>query len=260
MLISKFLEVLEEIAPKDSALADDLPWTNKVYFGNPEQELSGIAVSWMATGEVIQEAASSGCNLLIVHEDLFYHVETEHDKVPEEKKVPNLKRKELLKKTNMVVFRIHSPWDRKEGIGVVDAFISFMGWETEKRDFPWVKVCILPKARSIEELAEELKEKIGLKGVWTNGVSQNKVRRVGIAVGGFGLWGYWVQTLADMGAEVIVVGETHEYTALFAREYGMGMIEVGHSTMENIGLKKLADTLEERFSLLNVHFIDVRSE
>ena len=159
----------------------------------------------------------------------------------------------------MVVYRIHSPWDRKEKIGVVDAFISFLGWETEKRDFPWVKVCILPKARSIEELAEELKKKIGLKGVWTNGVSQKKVCRVGIAVGGFGLWTYWVQTLADMGAEVIIAGETHEYTALFAREYGIGMIEVGHSNMENVGLKRLADTLKERFSSLNVHFIGLFS-
>ncbi len=260
MLISKFLEALEEIAPKGSALADDLPYTNKVYFGNPDQELFGVAVSWMATGEVIQKAASSGCNLLIVHEDLFYHVETEHDKVPEDKKVPNLKRKELLEKTNMVVYRIHSPWDRKERIGTLDAFISFLGWETEKRDFPWVKVCILPKARSIEELAEELKEKIGLKGIWANSSLDRKVRRVGVAVGGFGLWTYWVQTLADMGAEVIVVGETHEYVALFAKEYGIDIIEVSHSTMENVGLRKLAEEIANRFPSLNVHFVDVNPE
>ena len=41
-------------------------------FGDPEQELKGILVCWMATIEAIKKAIKKGCNLLLCHEDPFF--------------------------------------------------------------------------------------------------------------------------------------------------------------------------------------------
>jgi len=42
------------------------------HFGNPNIEVKGILVSWMATAEAIEKAVDEDCNFMVVHEDLFY--------------------------------------------------------------------------------------------------------------------------------------------------------------------------------------------
>src|ERR1700716_2488291 len=41
--------------------------------GNPDTAVTGIAVTMMATMDVLQRAASSGKNLIITHEPTFYN-------------------------------------------------------------------------------------------------------------------------------------------------------------------------------------------
>ena len=40
-------------------------------FGNPETEVRGIAVTWLATDAVLSRAAEMGLNFVIAHEGAF---------------------------------------------------------------------------------------------------------------------------------------------------------------------------------------------
>ena len=41
--------------------------------GDPEAEISGIAVAWMSTSEALQKAIDLGCNVFITHEPTYYN-------------------------------------------------------------------------------------------------------------------------------------------------------------------------------------------
>ena len=55
----------------------DVEWketTIDVYlYGDPDTELQNVAVTMMATQEVLEKAVRRGCNLIITHEPLFYN-------------------------------------------------------------------------------------------------------------------------------------------------------------------------------------------
>ena len=44
---------------------------DKLLYGDPDQECTGIAISCFASVEVIRQAARKGCNLIVAHESLF---------------------------------------------------------------------------------------------------------------------------------------------------------------------------------------------
>ena len=46
--------------------------TDVMLHGDPEIDVSGIAVTWLATDAVIREAARLGCNFIISHEGIYY--------------------------------------------------------------------------------------------------------------------------------------------------------------------------------------------
>lgn len=46
---------------------------DKLLYGDPDQECTGIAISRFASVEVIRQAARKGCNLIVAHESLFWN-------------------------------------------------------------------------------------------------------------------------------------------------------------------------------------------
>lgn len=70
MKVKSIVQVLDSIAPfyyQDS-------WDNSgLIAGDPEMEISGILISLDATAEVIREAITRGCNLIVAHHPLMFH-------------------------------------------------------------------------------------------------------------------------------------------------------------------------------------------
>jgi hypothetical protein len=57
----------------------DGPTVDTFKAGNPDTSVSGIAVTMMATMDVLQRAAAHGDNLIITHEPTFFdHLDTPH--------------------------------------------------------------------------------------------------------------------------------------------------------------------------------------
>jgi putative NIF3 family GTP cyclohydrolase 1 type 2 len=92
---------------------DGLKW------GKLDKPVARVAVAWMATLNVIRQAVSQGCDLIIHHEPLFY----DHwDRDPRKKSaLPAKRKKDLLKRNGITVYRVHDAWDFFPEYGVLDS-------------------------------------------------------------------------------------------------------------------------------------------
>src|SRR5260370_934516 len=71
-----------------------IPWMQQTVdtfkAGNPETEVKGIAVTMMATLDVLQRAAAAGQNLVIHHEPTFFNHQDEQDQIEQKGNEPAL--------------------------------------------------------------------------------------------------------------------------------------------------------------------------
>jgi len=76
--------------------------------GSPDEPVTGIAVTMMATMDVLQRAATSGNNLVITHEPTFYNHLDKLDVLGEKEKDPVLAAKlAFIAEHHLVVWRFH---------------------------------------------------------------------------------------------------------------------------------------------------------
>ncbi|MFQ6097714.1 MAG: hypothetical protein ACE5O2_08295, partial [Armatimonadota bacterium] len=116
----KAVEVEEYIVSKAGPKGGDEGFR----WGAPGVEVRGVLVSWMATLEAIERAAAEGCNVMVVHEDVFFPYESRGR--PEEWMTwgPNRARLGRLADCGVTVMRAHGMLDR---LCVLDDFAEQLG-------------------------------------------------------------------------------------------------------------------------------------
>src|SRR5258708_38374288 len=96
--------------------------------GNPETRVTGIAVTMMATLDVLQRAAAKGENLVITHEPTFYNHLDRPEGMDENDAVWKEKR-EFIEKNGLVVWRFHDHWHLRTPDGILAGVVKSLGWE-----------------------------------------------------------------------------------------------------------------------------------
>ena len=90
-----------------------IPWQKETVdtfkAGNPDTPVTGIAVTMMATMDVLERAAANHENFVITHEPTFYNHLDVPEGMPESDPVWAEKRA-FIEKHNMVVWRFHDHW------------------------------------------------------------------------------------------------------------------------------------------------------
>lgn len=216
-----------------------------IHYGLPDASVKKIMVCWMADTAAIRYAAKNGVDLIVTHESLLYPCDVVvHGGVPEFMTWnTNHYRLEALTVNRISVIRAHSSLDR---LCILDTFASVLGlgepiisvediikvWETSPLTYG--------------DLILHVKRNLNLQFVRTTPGDRNRVvRRVGLPWGGLGLFvnvGY-VQRLLSYRCDVFIAGETDNYGFRFVIDAGKDMIETGHDTSENPGLRQFAGTL-----------------
>lgn len=255
MKAKEVVNFITQIAPHEAGVPNDgqSGWR----FGEQEQEVTGVTVCWSPTLKVIQKTAAVGANMIVCHEPLFFHSVNGPwytEEVPE-KKIINLKRRELLEKYQICVYGSHSNWDVKEEMGTVDTLGKILGFEKEiGRGFCTRVYEIEPT--SVKKMAKKVKKTLNARALRVAGDLKRQVTKVGTALGGLGQTFNVPEELYKLGAEVVIFGEMLDYTIRHAIELDLAVIEAGHIATENPGIKNLAKVLQDKFSSLKVTFID----
>src|SRR6516162_5044926 len=157
-----------------------VPWQKETVdtfkAGNPDTPVTGIAVTMMATLDVLQRASAKGLNFVITHEPTFYaHLDTpeglpENDPVWAEKRA-------FIQKHGMVVWRFHDHWHMRRPDGIEAGNIHALGWEKFQR--PDNQYLFVIPETTLKELAKEVAEKLGSSVLRVVGDPEMKVSKVG---------------------------------------------------------------------------------
>lgn len=249
------VEFLHRIAPVHTGVPDDdqTGWA----FGDPAQEVRAMGCTWSPTLKVLQEAARRGINFLITHEPLFFpYVDTPwYRNWPVEAKPANRARRAILERNGIAVYGFHSPWDAMPRDGTVDRCAAALGFRKVIGAGFAAKVYEVDEV-SVGELAKHVRRSLASPPVRVIGDLEQRVRRVGLCIGGLGQTFGAPEEVVDMGAEAIVFGEMLEYTLQHGVELGVAMVEAGHCATETPGMRRLAQVLEEALPEAPVCFLD----
>jgi putative NIF3 family GTP cyclohydrolase 1 type 2 len=232
-----------------------------IKLGDPSQPLKGVALTFLASIEVMEQAVRLGANLLITHEPTFYNHPDETDWLTDNP-VYAAKRR-LAKDAGLVIWRFHDTLHSLEPDPTVAGMAQVLGWETYGMpDQPFVYW--LPAASTLREVAQNVKDQLGATGLRVVGDLDRPCQTVGLLPGSPGPRAQ-VGVLSAPGVDALITGEVFEWeTSEFARDalhlkLGKGLIITGHAASEEPGLRRMVPWLEQRLPGVTVTFVGTHS-
>lgn len=218
--------------------------------GDPATVVRGVAVTTLATLEVLERAVGAGANVVITHEPLCYdhtgaaeaELEAEHDPVHRAKHA-------FVREHGLVVWRQHDAWHDRRPDGIDEGVARALGWRLvpgEPDGGP--SVAEVPPT-TLAALVAHVAAALDARALRYVGDPARPVRRVGLDLG-FRGFARNRRLLRRDDVDAVLVGEAHEwesgsYAADAAHLGGTGLVVVGHVPSEQAGMRLFADWLRD---------------
>lgn len=239
--------------------------------GFEEEKCTGIVSALVPTMEVLKKAVELGCNLLVVHEPIYYQTPDFPDWKGDFENSVQKEKEAYIREHRLTVWRDHDHMHTHQPDSIFAGVIKYLGWESYFNTeisgmMPFFYVFDIPEC-TVSELGEELKEKIGMNGVRIVGNPEDKMKRVAIVahlypnsamVDEIKEDGYYhsydmeiMKYMETENIDAIIPGEIIEWTILsYIRDAAyMGKhkacFNIGHFNMEELGMKYAADWIGE---------------
>ncbi len=211
-------------------------------FGNPHARIKGVLVCWMCTLAAIQRAVAEGCNMIVCHEEMHYPYAAFEPGL--EKYLTwtvNRQRIQALSRSEITVYRAHGMLDH---YCILDDFAAELGLGSPTVSEGFYRIYDV-EPRTVAQLTEQVKQVMDMDSVRVTGDPSRQVSRVGLPWGGLGLSVNisFVEGLLGYRPDVLIAGETDEYTMFYCRDADVPLIETSHAGSENFGLAHFADDL-----------------
>ncbi|HXN53969.1 MAG TPA: Nif3-like dinuclear metal center hexameric protein [Candidatus Acidoferrum sp.] len=243
-----------------------IPWQQETVdtfkAGNPDAELKGIAVTMMATLDVLQRAAAAEQNLIITHEPTFYNHLDKPDDLEQKENDPVLAAKRaFIQEHGLVIWRFHDHWHRRKPDGIEAGMVHALGWE-KFQDSSNQYLFAVPET-DLENLATDLKSRLKIHVMRVVGDPKLKVKKVALVPGASG-FGKETRALEMSDIQVLITGEpreweTVEYVADAVTEgKPKALIILGHIPSEQAGMEECARWLKTFVSEVPVEFVPAR--
>jgi putative NIF3 family GTP cyclohydrolase 1 type 2 len=246
-------DVVEQIRDR---LGGDWPETGIDGFkaGNPETEVRGIAVTAMATMDVLRQAVKSGLNLIVTHEPTFFGI---RDGAPPQNAAgrgpgptgpdPVLTaKKDFIEKNNLVIFRLHDHWQAREENDLTAGLADSLGWAGHR--VPGQVAMYDIPATTLGTTVALIRKKLNLRGgLRVVGDPKARVRRVMLHPG--------LMTVATMfktfhTTDLLIAGEVREWECtLYAADMNTAgekrsLVTLGRVASEDPGMRLCAAWLK----------------
>jgi len=227
--------------------------------GDPQTGVTGIAVTMMATLDVLQRAATSGQNLVITHEPTFYDHMDNPVQLPQGEDDAVLKQKrQFIAEHHLVIWRFHDYWHRRKPDGIEEGNVHALGWE--KYQDPANQYLFTIPETTVAKLAEDLRVKLHAAVPRIAGDREMKVTRVAFSPGSAG-FRRETGALEMPEVQVLVAGETHEWeTVEYVTDAHTGgrakaLILLGHIASEQAGMEECARWLRIFITTVPIEFV-----
>ena len=228
--------------------------------GNPDAKVTGIAVTMMATMDVLERASAKGLNFVITHEPTFYaHLDTPEG-LPESDPVWTEKR-EFIEKHGMVVWRFHDHWHKRKPDGIEAGMVRALGWEKYQRPDNEHRF-VMPET-TVNELAEQVARKLESPVVRYVGEPEMRVSKIALSPGAEGFESE-THNLEREDVEALLVGETVEWETVeyvadaVTQGRRKALIVIGHIPSEQAGMEDCTRWLKGFVKGVPVEFVPAK--
>lgn len=242
-----------------------VPWTTPTVdtfkAGDPQTPVTGVAVTMMATLDVLERAAASGKNLVITHEPTFYSHMDQTDVLVKQHDAVLAAKEAFIQEHHIVVWRFHDHWHQRHPDGILEGMTKALGWEKFRSDTA-PNLFTLPET-SLDDLAENTRRKLSINVERVVGDPELKLRRVALLPGAAGS-ARQIQLLERDDVEALVIGETPEwetveYVADAATEHKRkALIILSHIPSEQAGMEECAQWLKGFVQDVPVEFVPAK--
>jgi putative NIF3 family GTP cyclohydrolase 1 type 2 len=243
-----------------------VPWKSETVdtfkSGDPKIPVTGIAVTMMATLDVLQRAAASGHNLVITHEPTFYSHEDDPKELPQHENDAVLAAKRrFIAEHGLVIWRFHDHWHDRKPDGIEIGMVHALGWD-KYQDPRNQYVFSIPES-TLKDLATEIAHKLRIKTLRVVGDPNAKIRRLALSPGASG-FANETGALEMSDIQLLVLGETREWETV---EYAAdaitegkqkALIILGHIPSEQSGMEECTRWLKTFINEVPVDFVPAR--
>ena len=204
-------------------------------------EIQKIAAAVDASEAAIRGAIDAGANLLIVHHGMFWDGN-------QPVTGPRYRRLKLLLDHDLALYSAHIPLDVHAEVGNNALLARKLGVQIKGRfgEHNGIQVGVFGDLQiPLGVLGDRVAGVVdGLVRVIEGGT--DPVRRVGIVTGsGAGA----LAEAAAIGLDALVTGEASHHAYFDATERGVSLLLAGHYATETLGVRALAEHLQERFQI-----------
>lgn len=249
-------ELVDRIIQK--AVGKPFPKTVDVFkAGNPDDQVTGIAVCMFATMDVLKEAVKNNCNFIIAHEPLFYNHLDETEQFRDDP-VVNDKQK-YIQDHHLIIWRFHDYLHSIKPDGVMVAMAEKLEWKKYATSTV-LDQFILPET-TLKEILDHLKLKF--PGISFNivGNLSAKISNVCFSPGAPGSW-HHIHCFTKKNADLVIGGEvpqweTYEYVRdAVAQGKNKAIVFLGHIPSEDPGMEISPQWLKAFITEVPIQFIE----
>jgi putative NIF3 family GTP cyclohydrolase 1 type 2 len=167
--------------------------------------VTGVAVTMMATLDVLQRAIANGDNMVITHEPVFYNHMLEQPEGMDSSDPVWSEKRAFIEKHHLVVWKFHDHWHLRKPDGIQEGTVRALGWE--KYQNPDNQNLLTIPEIAIADLASYVAKRLDSPVVRVVGDPKMKVTKVGLNPGYTG-FAREMHALELANVEMLLVGET----------------------------------------------------
>lgn len=252
--IEHVINTLIKTAPKRDKTVD------KLETGRIEDTITGIATTFMATHNVIQQAIKLKVNFIITHESLYYHHHNQIDHLFNDPIYIN--KRDLILQNSIAIYRLHDAIHLHQPDLITSALIRNLAWEDYiVKNRPAESILILPNM-TLGEIANYLKKKLGIPYVRVVGNLSRICKRTAISVGYRGGGENAIPIFNNEQIDLLITGEGPEWeTPEYVRDavqqgQSKALIFLGHAESEKAGMQYLANEMKSYYNSVPVHYLE----
>ncbi|MFH0898199.1 MAG: Nif3-like dinuclear metal center hexameric protein [bacterium] len=244
----KIVQFLDEYL--DVKNIQDDSWNGLQFQGKPDVGKIVFAVD--AGVQTFQKAVEAKADMVVVHHGMFWKGAS-----------PNYvgyvrKRLNILYHNEISLYAAHLPLDKHPEVGNNAQLLKLLNFEKD-RDFGLYhgqNISFMGKSdtpKSIDQIKTVLEKEIGAQcKVLPFGPSE--ISTIAVCSGGGANYGLLCEALG-LGVDLYLTGDATEMYH-FAKDVGMNVIFAGHHATEIVGVKALAQVIQEKFEVETV-FVDI---
>jgi len=248
-------QIVEDI--KKNVTCSWSPKTNDTFkAGDPDTKVTGIAVTFMATYDVLRRSKAAGCNFIITHEPTYYHGADDKSRLAPDAVITA--KDKFIKDHGLVIWRFHDHIHRTDPDGIIKGMVESLGWTKYQRDndprlFQRKQITLL-------DFVEELSRQFRGGSLRIVGKPDMTFSRFGLSVGASDNLNQMKMLQTD-NVEVLVAGETCEWeTVEYVRDasdagLNKAMIVLGHANSEEAGMAYCGTWLRQFVTDVPIKFI-----